>query len=96
MKALEKRKRIPILLLLKEKKKLKLADFLEIIPKKTGSGSSGTIGEALKELTNLGLVRTVVRDEGKGWVDYELTELGKKVADKIAEIIEVAKRSGHR
>ena len=93
MKSLEKRKRIPILLLLKERKRLKLADFLGIIPEKTGSGSSGTIGEALKELTNLGLVKTVVRDEGKGWVDYELTDLGRKIADKISEIIEAIKKS---
>ena len=91
--SLEKRKRIPILLLLRQQKRLKTSDFLKIIPEKTGSGSTGTISEALRELCNVGLLRTITRDETKGWADYELTELGRRVADHLANIIETIKKS---
>ena len=93
MKVLEARKRIPILLLLKEKGRMKISDFYVLVPEKTGSGSQTTIREALSDLVKVGLVKTIVRDEAREWVDYELTDLGRKVADKISEIIAAIKRS---
>ena len=93
MKALEQRKRVPILLLLREKGRMKITDIKQIIPEKTGSGSHATIHQAIQDLTKVGLDKTITRDEAKGWVDYELTELGRKVADKLAEIIQIIKKS---
>lgn len=93
MKTLEQRKRVPILLLLREKGRMKITDIKQIIPEKTGSGSHATIHQAMQDLTNVGLVKTITRDEAKGWVDYELTELGRRVADHLANIIETIKKS---
>jgi DNA-binding PadR family transcriptional regulator len=88
----EQAKAIQILLLLREKNRSKYSDIQAELKKKTGSGSSTTIQRALKLLEDLGLIRSIVRDQPRGWVDYELSPLGRRIADHLAAIIEDIKR----
>jgi DNA-binding PadR family transcriptional regulator len=88
----EQIKSIPILLLLREKGRSNFSMIKEDIKKKTGSGSPATIIRALKKLEEAGLVRTILRDRAMKWVDYELSPLGRRIADHLAAIIEDIKR----
>lgn len=94
MNALEKAKRIPILLLLLERNRMKISDIGDIIKEKTKSGSPGTITVAMRELTKQGLVKEIIRNQTKGHVDYELTNLGRRVAEKLKGIVKIIKETG--